>query len=266
MTPEMVADMSVANGTDFRACKQRASTIYIVIPSHELTKKAPYLRICVASALRALYRQGGVPTTLLVEEAFVLGHLAELEQACGILRGYGGDRIVTVWQSLQQCKKNFPDTWGLFLSGAVLSFRPADHDTAKWLVEKAGTEIVPVLGASDPTRQESEMRPSWSQSKRERIPLGKMFGMPPGKALVWLPGDEKPRVSDMRGYFEIPKLRRRASPNPYYREGDKRLGRNLLRGLVAAGIVAFTIARPDIALGLVSHAGAAVLAVLQSVR
>ena len=76
-----------------------------------------------------------------------------------------------------------------------------------------GTEIVPVLGAADPSRQETERRPSWQQQKRERIPLAKMFGMPPGKALVWLPGDEAPRIAHMKGYFET-RLRRRASANP----------------------------------------------------
>lgn len=60
-------------------------------------------------------------------------------------------------------------------------------------------------------------RPHWQQQKRPRIPVGKMFGMPKGRALVWLPGDEAPRISWVKGYFEIPRLRRRASLNPYYK-------------------------------------------------
>jgi hypothetical protein len=43
--------------------------------------------------------------------------------------------------------------------------------------------------------------------------------MPPGKALVWLPNEEIPRVARIKGYFEIPQLARRADPNPYYRGG-----------------------------------------------
>jgi hypothetical protein len=46
-----------------------------------------------------------------------------------------------------------------------------------------------------------------------------MFGMPKGRALVWKPGDEAPRVSWVKGYFEIPELNERASPNPYYQGG-----------------------------------------------
>ena len=44
-----------------------------------------------------------------------------------------------------------------------------------------------------------------------------MFGMPQGRALVFLPHGDKPRVSYVKGYFEIPRgLARRASANPYH--------------------------------------------------
>jgi type IV secretion system protein VirD4 len=220
MTKPMRDDMCVAGGVDFNACRQRPTTIYVIIPTAELINKASYLRLVLSSALRALYRDGAVPATLLVEEAFVLGHLAELENACSILRGYGS-RLVTVFQSLQQIRKLYPDTWGLFMGGGILGFRPADIDTAKWMVERAGTQIRPVLSSADPSSpNDLGARPSWQQQKRERIPLGKMFGMPPGRALVWLPGDEPPRVARVKGYFEIPRLNARASPNPYYKGGS----------------------------------------------
>jgi hypothetical protein len=75
------------------------------------------------------------------------------------------------------------------------------------------------------------VRPSWGPQKRERIPVGKMFGMPQGRALVWLPSDEAPRMARVRGYFDIPKLAARADPNPYY-GGDPILGgiRTIARG------------------------------------
>ena len=42
---------------------------------------------------------------------------------------------------------------------------------------------------------EVNVRPSWQQKERDRISLQKMFGMPPGKALVWLPTEEIPRAA-----------------------------------------------------------------------
>jgi type IV secretion system protein VirD4 len=221
MTALLRRDMTVKDGVDFRALKQRPTTVYVILPTAELVNKAPYLRLLLSTSLRHLYRHDGVPCTLLVEETFVLGHLTELENACSILRGYGS-RLVTVFQSIQQIRKLYPDTWELFGLGAVLGFRPGDVQTAKWMVEKAGKVTVPVLSAADPSGvNDVGTRPSWQQKERERISLQKMFGMPPGKALVWLPNEEMPRVARIKGYFEIPQISRRADPNPYYRRNGR---------------------------------------------
>jgi type IV secretion system protein VirD4 len=220
MTRPMRDDMATAEGVDFRDCTRRPTTIYIIIPAPELKAKACYIRLILSSALRALYRHDGVPTTLMIEEAFILGFHEEVEQALSVLRGFGS-RLTVVFQSYQQIKKLYPDTHGLFTAGAVLAFRPADLDTAKWLVEKAGKVTGPVLSAADPSSPtDLGARPSWQQRDRDRIPLAKMFGMPKARALVWKPGDEVPRVSWVRGYFEVPELNARASPNPYFRGGQ----------------------------------------------
>ena len=216
MTKPMRDDMAVAGGVDFRACKHHATTIYVILPTEELQAKAVWLRLVLSSALRALYVQGGLPVTLIVEEGFVLGHHAEIEAALSILRGFNS-RMTIVFQSIAQIKRLYPDTWGLFGNGSVISFRPGDLESAEWLSKRAGEMIVPVLSAADPSGPgDFGSRPSWQQQKRARIPIGKMFGMPQGRAVVWLPGDEAPRVSHVKGYFDIPKLKTRASPNPYY--------------------------------------------------
>jgi type IV secretory pathway TraG/TraD family ATPase VirD4 len=172
-----------------------------------------------------------------------------------------------VWQSISQARKHYPENWGLFMGGGMLAFRPGDMDTAKFLVEKTGTHTVPVLSAADPSSgNESEMRPSWAQQKRERIPLAKMFGMPPGTALVWLPGDEAPRVSRMKGYFAIKKLNARASENPYFKGSGKRRPRKLLKGVIAASILAFVLARPDLARQVAAHASSNMSAILHYIE
>ena len=217
MTRPMRDDMAVKGGVDFRALKERCTTVYVILPTKEMRNKAPYLRLLLATALRHLYRDDGLPVTLLVDEAAILGHLEELENACAILRGYNS-RLVTAFQLLGQLKKLYPDTWELFGLGAALAFRPGDLETAKWMVQKAGRITVPVLSASDPSgAHDAVVRPSWQQRERDRIPLHKMFGMPQGTALVWLPHEEVPRVARVKGYFEIADLNRRADPNPFYR-------------------------------------------------
>jgi type IV secretion system protein VirD4 len=200
----------------FRDIKRRPTTVYVVLPTEELQRKAVWLRLALSAALRACYQPGGVPVTIIIEEGYVLGHHAEIEAALSILRGFDS-RMTIVFQSLSQIKQLYPHTWGLFGNGAVLSFRPGDLDTAQWLSARAGERTRPVLSASDPSSPNDYMaRPSWSRQSRPLIAVAKMFGMPPGRALVWLPGDEAPRVSRIRGYFDLP-LNALASPYPYYR-------------------------------------------------
>ena len=90
-------------------------------------------------------------------------------------------------------------------------------NSAEWLSKRAGevTQAGAVGGRSrKPGRYGSASK--LVAEKRPRIAVAKMFGMPQGRALVWLPGDEAPRVSWIKGYFEIGKLNARASKNPYY--------------------------------------------------
>jgi type IV secretion system protein VirD4 len=215
MTRPMRDDMATAGGVDFRDCSRRPTTIYVIIPATELQSKACYIRLMLSSALRGIYHHGGVPTTLLIEEAFVLGYHAEVEQALSVLRGFGS-RLTVVFQSYEQIKKLYSTTHGLFTAGALLAFRPTDLETGEMLVKKAGKITVPVLGMSEPRPGEAMPHGGWTQRERDRIPLAKMMGMPKGRALVWKPGDDAPRMSWVKGYFEIAELRAKASPNPYH--------------------------------------------------
>jgi type IV secretion system protein VirD4 len=223
MTRAIREDMAIAAGVDFRDCYRRPTTVYVIIPANELKGKACYIRLIWSSALRSLYRYGGTPTTLLIEEAFVLGYHEEIEQALSVLRGFGS-RLTIVFQSYSQIKKLYAQTHGLFTAGAVLAFRPADIETAEMLVKKAGKVVVPVMSASEPRPGEPGPHIGWTQRDRDRIPLNKMLGMPKGRALVWKPHDDAPRMSWVKGYFEIPELNAKASPNPYFQDNARSTG------------------------------------------
>ena len=192
----MRADMVKRGGVSFRACTERPTTIYVILPTQELQSKSVYLRLVLSSALRGtIPAKARVPTTLLVEEGFVIGHHAEIFKPCRFCAA--SDIAMTiVFQSLQQIKNLYPDTWGLFMSGAVIGFRPADIETAEWMSKRAGDECRPSPSFADPaTPSDLGVKPSWRPQKRERIRVGKMFGMPQGRALVWVPNDEAPRIS-----------------------------------------------------------------------
>lgn len=221
-------------------CRKRCSTYYIIVPTEELEDKAVYLRLALSAALRAIYRTPGMPVTLIIEEGFVLGHHALLEQAASILRGFGGNMTI-VFQSIAQTKQLYPKTWALFLGGTVCSYRPGDLESAEWLSKRAGDRIEAVLSAADPSSpHDFAARPSWQQQKRPRIPVGSLFSLPDGRALVWRPGEETPHIVHMRAYHEIPRLAARASPNPYFKGGKQRLLRSAMARVAGiAAVVSF---------------------------
>jgi type IV secretory pathway TraG/TraD family ATPase VirD4 len=214
MSDALCADMVTNAGVCFRTMRDRPTTIFCGTPPEE--EKPAYMRLVLSLVLRALYREDGVPATLLIDEAYVLGRHEEIIKALSILRKYNC-RMTLVYQSIAQAEEHFPKTWGMLTSGAVMAFRAADEEGARWMSFRGGEEVVPSPSYADPSSpNDLGVKPSWSPLLRERIRAGKMFSMPVNKALVWLPGDEKPRVSHVKGYFEIPELAARASVNPYY--------------------------------------------------
>jgi hypothetical protein len=62
-------------------------------------------------------------------------------------------------------------------------------------------------------------RPSGNGGSARRL----IFGMPQGTALVWLANEEVPRVSRVKGYFEIAELNWRTDTNPYFRASGQAL-------------------------------------------
>jgi type IV secretion system protein VirD4 len=87
------------NGIDFAALKKRPVTIYVILPPEHLQTFSVWLRLVVACALNALYRQGGVGlrTLLMLSEFAQLGRMDSVIAALGQARGYG----VQLWPVLQ---------------------------------------------------------------------------------------------------------------------------------------------------------------------
>lgn len=236
MSKPLRDDMATRTGVDFRDCTKRPTTIYVCVPVTELAAKAVYLRLILSAVLRALYVEDAVPTTVIVEEAFVLGYHAEIEQALSILRTYNS-RLMVVYQSIQQAQKLYPATWGLFTAGSIVSFRPADPETRAFLVSQSGKIEVPVRNSSDPRPGEGRPGSGWGIQQVDRLSETDVQGMPPGRGLVFLPHADAPRQSWIKGYYEIPRLLARADPNPLFKGSQKKRTR-AVRKLAAAVAVA----------------------------
>jgi type IV secretory pathway TraG/TraD family ATPase VirD4 len=245
-SPQLIADMDTDRGVNFADARRRRSTYFLNVPVEEQQSKAVYIGVALTDILRGIYRTPGLRVRVIVDEGGILLHHAELEQACAVLRGFGGTLLVA-FQSITQMQQNYPKTWPLFLSGDVCCFRPGTLEDAEWMSKRAGQEIVSILSAAEPNSpNDLGPRPSWQQQKRDRFPAGSLFSMPNDIALVWRPGQEVPTIAHMKPYHAIPRLNARASANPYWKGASRN------RRPSAAAVVAWSLATAGLAGWLLS--------------
>jgi type IV secretion system protein VirD4 len=176
----------------------------------------------VVSALRALYRPGGLRTLFLIDEMPALGHLGPLEDAFGLVRGYKV-QIAGICQDLAQLKALYNERWESFLAnaGVVQGFAPNDLTTADWMSRRAGQTTLIAANASEnlssATGQRSEGT-SWNQISRALYLPHELMGFAEGTGLFWLAGMANGVRFFAPPYWKIEQAAKRAAKNPYYEE------------------------------------------------
>jgi type IV secretion system protein VirD4 len=219
LSPPMREDLKKP-GVDFRKLKERPTTCYVILPAERMRTHSVYLRLVVVSALRALYRPGGLRTLMLIDEMPALGHLAPLEDAFGLVRGYKV-QIAGICQDLNQLKALYNERWESFLAnaGVVQGLTPNDLTTAKWMSERAGitTMLAPSSSESRPAHGGPPTEStSWGQVRRPLYLPQDLMGFAEGTGLHWLAGMANGVRFFAPPYWKIDQAAARASRNPYY--------------------------------------------------
>ena len=210
-------------GVDFRKLKDKPTTVYVILPAERMRTHSTWLRLVVVSALRALYRPGGLRTLFLIDEMPALGHLGPLEDAFGLVRGYNV-QIAGICQDLAQLKALYNERWESFLAnaGVVQGFAPNDLTTADWMSRRAGQTTLIASSTSEnlspATGQRSEGT-SWNQIGRALYPPHELMGFAEGTGLFWLAGTANSVRFFAPPYWKIEQCAKRAAPNPYYEGG-----------------------------------------------
>jgi len=143
--PRIGYDMAHGGAIDFGALHHEMTTIYLILPVHELQAQAKWLRMFVSLALRGLYKNpptsgATLPPVLFILDEFAnLGRLQEIIKALGAARDYS-IQLFMVLQSLSQLKAHYEKEWPLFFagSGAVAAFASRDFETAEQLSKLCG--------------------------------------------------------------------------------------------------------------------------------
>jgi type IV secretion system protein VirD4 len=114
------------DGVDFARLRQEPTTIYVILPSTEMTEFRPWSRVVISAALRAQFRAGPVGTLFVLDEFFAaLGHLKIIEDVWALVRGYG-IQLMPILQSALQLKALYNDNWETIVgqSGLVATLGP----------------------------------------------------------------------------------------------------------------------------------------------
>ena len=224
LSPRIRADLKKEPGIDFAQLKSKPTTVYVILPAERMRTHSVWLRLVIVSALRALYRPGGVRTMLLIDEMAALGHLGPLEEAFGLVRGYK-IQIAGFLQDLGQLKALYSERWESFMAnaGVVQGLAPNDLFTADWMSRRAGQMTTRAKGLSRSigqaprggTETDSE---SWQQVARARFLPQELFGFEKGEGLLWLAGLADSVKYSAPAYYELPDCKARALPNPYFED------------------------------------------------
>lgn len=136
-----------ASDVSFAALKTKPTTIYLILPADRLETYGRWLRLLVQQALVVNARNIDVtperPILFLLDEMAALGRLAMVEQAYGLMAGFGM-QLWGIVQDLSQLKRLYGDGWETFVgnSGVLQYFGSRDRMTAEYFSALCGVTTV----------------------------------------------------------------------------------------------------------------------------
>ncbi|WP_187429267.1 Conjugal transfer protein TraG [Roseobacter fucihabitans] len=136
-----------ASDFTFEDLKKMPMTIYLILPSDRLGAFGRFLRLLVQQAItvnaRNIEDKPKKPVLFILDEMPTLGRLTMVEQAYGLMAGFG----IQLWgitQDLCQLRKVYGEDYESFIgnSGAVAYFGSPDKTSAEYFSDMCGVTTV----------------------------------------------------------------------------------------------------------------------------
>src|SRR3546814_286901 len=136
-----------ASDFKFEDLKTKRMTIYLVLPADRLDTFGRWLRLLIQQALTVNARNIEIrpekPVLFLLDEMAALGRLTMVEQAFGLMAGYG----IQMWgivQDLSQLKRIYGDGWETFIAnaGVLQYFGSRDRMSAEYFSALCGVTTI----------------------------------------------------------------------------------------------------------------------------
>lgn len=131
----------------FEDLKTSPMSVYLVLPSDRLNSHGRWLRLLIQQALtvnaRNIEQKPEKSVLFLLDEMPALGKLSMVEQAFGLMAGYGM-QIWGICQDASQLKRIYGDGWETFVSnaGMIQYFGSRDNMTAEYFSKLCGVTTV----------------------------------------------------------------------------------------------------------------------------
>jgi type IV secretion system protein VirD4 len=131
----------------FQDLKDNKLTVYLILPADRLNTFGRWLRLMIQQAItqtaRNITAKPEHPVLFLLDEMPALGHLQMVEQAYGLMAGFGM-QLWGITQDLSQLKRIYGDSWETFVSnsGVLQYFGSRDQMTADYFSKLCGVTTV----------------------------------------------------------------------------------------------------------------------------
>jgi type IV secretion system protein VirD4 len=201
---------SVLGRSDFSFAdlKSTVATVFLVLPPDRLATYARWLRLMLTQSLQDMARTPalpGAPVLYLLDEFAALGRLAPVEQAMGLMAGYG----VQLWpivQDVHQLRASYGQRAGTFLSnaGVLQVFGVNDHESARLVSDLLGQGTIMFETASrNLDSEKTGISYSGQHVGRPLLTPDEVRNLPESRSLLFLAGRRPVLAKKLRYYADV---------------------------------------------------------------
>jgi type IV secretory pathway TraG/TraD family ATPase VirD4 len=134
----------------FDDLKNKPTTVYLILPADRLKTFDRWLRLLIQQAItvnaRDITNKPEKPVLFLLDEMASLGRLSMVEQAYGLMAGFGM-QLWGIVQDLSQLERIYGDGWQTFISnsGVIQYFGSRDKTTAEYFSTLCGVTTIRIM-------------------------------------------------------------------------------------------------------------------------
>ncbi|WP_166417444.1 type IV secretory system conjugative DNA transfer family protein [Cochlodiniinecator piscidefendens] len=144
---ERLRSSLISSSFKFEDLKTKPITIYLVLPADRLNTFSRWLRLLIQQAITVNARNIQIkpkkPVLFVLDEFAALGRLTMVEQAYGLMAGFGM-QLWAIVQDLSQLERIYESGWQSFIAnaGMVNYFGSSDQKTAEYFSALCGEQTV----------------------------------------------------------------------------------------------------------------------------